>query len=145
MKQNTTAQKNLAAAIAKRAAEGKPLPKVGQGAFYCSGSDRYGYQIMAVADNLAWFVYGSTDYTGKVRNNGMAKLCTTKNSKAFGHYIACRYTALVNCDTDLADYWTNPDKWEPRTSWNSCGLRYYNIIGLTGTDGEEPTYLDPSF
>lgn len=144
MKQNTTAQKNLAAAIAKRTAEGKPLPKVGQGAAYGIGSDHYGYQIMAVAKDLSWFVYGSADYTGRVKNDGIAKLCTTRNSKAFGHYIDCRYNAEIHCDEDMTDYW-NPDKWEPRPSWRSCGSRYYNIVGLTGTDGEEPTYLDPSF
>lgn len=142
MKQ-ATAQKNLAAAIAKRTAEGKPLPKVGQGASYGIGSDSYGYQIMAVAKDLTWFVYGSADYTGRVKNDGIAKLCLQKNSRAFGQYIDCRYVAEINCDADF-DYW-NPDKWEPRPSWRSCGSRYYNTIGLTGRDGEEPTYLDPSF
>ena len=140
-----TLKKNIAAAIAKRTAEGKPLPKVGQGAAYGIGSDHYGYQIMSVAEDKSWFVYGATDYTGKVQNSGMAKLCIQKNSKAFGHYIDCHYAPSTNCAADCADYWTNPDKWQPRPSWSSCRSRYYNIIGLTGTDGEVPTYLDPSF
>ena len=141
----STLKKNIAEAIRKRINENRPLPKVGQGATYGIGSDHYGYQIMAVAKDLSWFVYGGKILNGEVKENGIAKLCTKKNSKAFGHYIDCRYAAPVKCYADLVDYWTNPDKWEPRAPWCSCGSRYYNIVGLTGTDGEEPTYLDPSF
>ena len=140
-----TLKKNIADAISKRVSEKRPLPKVGQGASYGIGSDHYGYQVMSVAKDLSWFTYGCTNYAGELQTHGFAKLCTKKNSRAFGNYIRCYYAPSTNCAADSADYWTNPDKWEPEKPWCSCGSRYYNIIGLTGTDGEVPTYLDPSF
>lgn len=140
-----TQKKNIADAIAKRIAEGKALPKVGQGAAYGIGSDHYGYQVTSVADDLSWFTYGCTNLKGELANHGVAKLCVRKNSKAFGHYIDCRQDFPAMSQDDYKDLWINPSKWSPRAPWSSCGSRYYNVVGLTGHDGEEPTFLDPSF
>ena len=122
---------------------GNVLPVTGNGVGYSSGSDRYGYVITNVAPDFSWFTY-SCKMDGNIR--GVAKICTQKNSRAFGDYIDCdrryfdddRFGVQHPLEEEVA-------RWEPRRPWNSCGCRYYNTVHVTDEAGPLPTYLDPSF